>query len=144
MDGALREVTLQLERFNRKRFARFLLVGGLNTLFGLTVFSTLSLLTLPPWACLIGSNIAGVTFNFFTTGGLVFLDTTMARLPRFASAYAFLYCLNLALIHLLEPLIGGAIMAQSLLAAPLAVLSFLLFQNWVYAGSPPSGEATRC
>ncbi|MGT2495245.1 GtrA family protein [Cupriavidus basilensis] len=55
------------------RFPRFLAVGVLNMLFGFCAYSAhASIWDSPTWAALIGGNIAGIAFNFVTTGGLVF------------------------------------------------------------------------
>ena len=49
------------------RFLRFLLAGGLNTLFGFAVYSLFALSDLSTWMVLIASNLAGIAFNFVTT-----------------------------------------------------------------------------
>ena len=108
----------------RYRFIRFLIVGGLNTLFGFAVYSALIFWGSPDWVALIGSNGAGIIFNFITTGGFVFMDLAIARFPRFAAFYLSLYFLNLLLIKCLVPIVGGAIAAQAILVIPIALLSY--------------------
>ncbi|MGE8363278.1 MULTISPECIES: GtrA family protein [unclassified Cupriavidus] len=118
------------------RFPRFLAVGVLNTLFGLLVYSVCILLKCPTWVALIGGNIAGIAFNFITTGGLVFADLSRKRIPRFVFAYIGLYFLNLGLSHEITPMVGGPILSQTLLAPPLACISFLLMSRFVFTEKP--------
>jgi putative flippase GtrA len=115
-----------------KRFARFLLVGGLNTLFGFVAYSAFVLLHSPPWLALLGGNIAGMLFNFFTTGHFVFLDLSASRLPRFVAAYLFVYGLNLVLIGRLTALTHSLIVSQACLAPVMAVVSYVLLSRLVF------------
>lgn len=120
-------------RFSRLgRFPRFIAVGVLNSLFGFCAYSVCILLGLPPWAALIAGNVAGIGFNFLTTGGLVFADLSRRRFPRFVLSYLALYLLNLGLAHEIIPLVGGPIACQALLTPPLACLSFLLMSRFVF------------
>ncbi|WP_458763580.1 GtrA family protein [Cupriavidus basilensis] len=118
------------------RFPRFVAVGLLNTLFGFCAYSACILLHFPPWAALIGGNVAGIIFNFVTTGGLVFADVSRERIPRFVVSYLGIYLLNLGMAHVLIPLVGSAIISQALLAPPLACISFLLMSRFVFTGKP--------
>ena len=119
-------------RLLSKRFIRFLLVGGLNTLFGFLVYSTFILLHCPTWVALLGGNVAGVTFNFFTIGGLVFLNLSLSRVPLFVLSYLVIYFINLELIGSIAELVYGRIVAQAVLALPMAVLSYLILSNFVF------------
>lgn len=56
----------------RLRFARFLIIGALNTLFGFGVFYLLLLAHLRPGPALAVATVLGVLFNFMTTGRVVF------------------------------------------------------------------------
>jgi len=119
--------------FNRLgQFPRFIAVGVLNSLFGFCAYSACIFLKFPPWAALIAGNVAGIAFNFLTTGGLVFADLSRKRIPRFALSYLALYLLNLGLAHAIIPLVGGPIFSQALLTPPLACLSFLLMSRFVF------------
>ncbi|HET9651933.1 MAG TPA: GtrA family protein, partial [Usitatibacter sp.] len=54
------------------QFVRFLIVGGVNTLFGYAVFAGLVLAGMPPMPALVLTYVVGVLFNFFTTRRFVF------------------------------------------------------------------------
>lgn len=115
------------------RFVRFLLVGGLNTLFGFAVYSLLALSDLSTWLILIVSMVTGIAFNFFTTGGLVFRDMSLARVPRFLICYGIIFVINLVLIQWLSPIWGGRIWVMTIIVLPMAVLSYVL-QSWFVLG----------
>jgi len=114
------------------RFARYLIVGGLNTLFGFFVYSMLIILDLPTWVALLVGNAVGIAFNFFTTGGMVFRDLSLYRAPLFVLCYLAIYFVNLELIDWMIPVTGGRIAAQAILALPMALLSYLMLANIVY------------
>jgi len=56
----------------KHKFARFLLVGVLNTIFGYFLYGTLILIGLDYKYAVLLVTILGVLFNFQTTGRLVF------------------------------------------------------------------------
>lgn len=124
------------------RFIKFLLVGGLNSLFGLATYALVLKLGQPVWLSLLAGNLAGIVFNFFTTGGLVFRSLDIRRAPRFVLAYLCVYGLNLASVHWLSPHCGGALIAQVILTLPLAVLSYVLMSRFVFASAPRCRSAS--
>jgi putative flippase GtrA len=117
------------------RFMRFLLVGGLNTLFGFAVYSLLALSDLSTWMILIASNLAGLAFNFVTTGGLVFRDMSLARVPRFLICYGVIFVIYLVGIELLTPVTDGRIWAMTIILLPMAALTYLIQSRFVFGGS---------
>jgi putative flippase GtrA len=118
-------------KFDR-RFIKFLIVGVLNTLFGLAVYAILIRAGVPVWGALIGGNVAGIVFNFFTTGHLIFSDAALSRLPRFVGAYLTCYAINYVAINLLVLLHFGAIESQAILTPAMAVLSYYLMSRHVF------------
>jgi putative flippase GtrA len=115
------------------RAGRFVAVGALNTLFGLAIYSLFIRLGSPTWFALVGGNIAGLAFNFVTTGGLVFADLSPTRIPKFVAVYVGTYFVNLFLIHFLSSTMGGAIVSQVILTPVIAVVSYLLMSRVVFA-----------
>ena len=51
-----------------RRFLRFLVAGGVNTGFGYIAYGALVLSGIVPQIAVIGSTMAGICFNFLTTG----------------------------------------------------------------------------
>lgn len=125
------------------RIVRFIAVGALNTVFGLTVYSVFIWCGSPTWLGLIGGNLAGLAFNFMTTGGLVFADLSRRRIPAFAAVYIGTYLLNLGLIHGLSPIIGGPILSQVMLTPIMAVIAYLLMSRVVFSDRSSANRQNR-
>jgi putative flippase GtrA len=120
---------------SNSRFLRFLIAGAINALFGLAMYSAAILGGLSVAAALAVGNIAGVAFNFFSTGGYVFRSILFARFPRFVTVYALVYMVNLKLIEWLLVWIPGKILAQVLLTLPMALFSYTLMKMFVFGAS---------
>ena len=58
--------------YSSKRFVKFMIVGGINTLFGYSIFSLLIWLKSSYEMAVLMLTICGVLFNFKTTETLVF------------------------------------------------------------------------
>jgi len=71
-------------------------------------------------------------FNFFTTGGLVFFDVSILRMPRFITCYISIYLIYLSLINWLEPIFESRITAMALIVLPVTVLSYLILKFFVF------------
>lgn len=111
---------------------RFLIAGGVNTGFGLAVYTGLALTPLPTWLVLIVTNVAGLMFNFLTSGGFVFRDLSAGRLPRFLLSYAVILPLYWGLIRWLTPIAGGRIGAMLIIIVPMTGLTYLLQSRFVF------------
>lgn len=134
MDSPRQMNLLLLRKLFGIRIFRFLVVGGLNSFFGFTVFSLIAYLGGQTWQAILGGNLAGILFNFFTIGGVVFRDFSLRRLPFFVSAYIVLLVLNIEGIALLTSVCHiGRITAQALLTVPLAILSFFVMSKFVFS-----------
>lgn len=113
-------------------FLRFLVAGGVNTLFGFAAYSAAIVAKAPVWLALLMGSIAGIVFNFFTTGGYVFRQLSAAKFPRFVLCYLIVYATNLGLIHLLSEWSDRVILLQLLLTIPLSLLSYFLMARFVF------------
>lgn len=113
-------------------FIRFLLVGGLNTLFGYGVFfASLSLGAKNALALLL-ANVLGVLFNFHTFGKLVFRSHDYRRIVHFTLVYAGIYTANLGILELLNTVGLESRTAQAILIIPVALASWLLNKKLVF------------
>lgn len=114
------------------RFARFLLVGGINTLFGYGVYATALWVGAHYSLAIAISTVLGTLFNFKSTGTLVFRSSDNSRLMRFVLVYALLYVANLAAVALALRLGFNAYQSGLLMALPLAFLAFMLNSRYVF------------
>ena len=111
---------------------RFLLTGGVNTVFGYTIYLLGLAARLAPELALLLATGVGALFNYMTTSRLVFRHRTLSRFVPFIGTYALIYLVNAAAIRLL--LSGGLApaVAQAVLVPVMAVLSFFLFRFIVF------------
>ena len=126
-----------LRHAKSRRFVRFLAVGVLNTAFGYGVFALLVIAGLNSGLALAIATMAGVFFNYFTTGRFVFANRGHALLPRFALAYAFSYGINLGLLKLFEHAGLPSLAAQAICLPLIVVLSFVLLRLFVFGPRNP-------
>jgi len=115
-----------------QRFIRFIFVGILNTLFGLGVYTLLLHLSLPIWGALIGGSMAGMAFNFITTGHLIFAKLSLSRFPYFVAAYLGINLINYVSIRILLIIHLGPIMSQTILTPIVAALSYYIMSKHVF------------
>ena len=83
-----------MRMLRRNQFLRFLVAGAINTLFGFIVYSPAILAGAAVWLALLLGLVCGTIFNFFSTGGYVFRDLKLARVPRFVIFYFLVYMAN--------------------------------------------------
>ena len=120
------------------QLVRFLLTGGLNTVFGYAVYLMGLAARLSPELALLVATCTGALFNYYTTARLVFRHRTGSRLVPFVGTYALIYMVNAGAIRLV--LHGGLApaLAQAVLIPVMAVLSFALFRFLVFKPVRPS------
>jgi len=111
---------------------RFLLAGGINTLFGFAVYTVLIVSGAVVWVAVLVGMLAGTAFNFLTTGGYVFRDLSLHRFPLFLFFYFTVFAINLVLIECLSSFITNKILLQALISPLLAIISYLLMSRCVF------------
>jgi putative flippase GtrA len=112
---------------------RFGLVGLLNTGFGYTIFAVLVLAGIWPGAALAGTTAAAVVFNFQTSRRLVFRSNGPAL--RFIAVYIVVLAVNWAALRLLQWCGLPDLEAQALLTLPVAAVSFVGQQRFVFGAA---------
>ncbi len=129
-------------------FLRFLVVGGLNTLFGYLCYAAaIGLLHLPLSLGLLCSQIAGVAFNYQSYGRLVFHrpggEKKAFVFLRFIGAYALTYGANLYLLKELTALGLSPYVAQILALVVIVPTSYLLLRFLVWNAPRPQNRFPR-
>lgn len=115
-----------------RQFLRFLVAGGVNTLFGFAVYAAAVLAGQPIWLAMLIGTVAGIAFNFLTLGGYAFRDLSAKRLPRYVLGYAIVYLVNLAAFHALQLVVPDPVGCQVLLVIPMALLSYLVMSRFAF------------
>jgi len=105
---------------------RFFVVGGLNTLFGYTIYSILILISVHYSIAALISTVIGVVFNFFTTGRIVFKNHEFKLIFKFVIVYGIIYVVNFGFLSVFDYYKFNMIVAGAILLIPIAVLSYLL------------------
>jgi putative flippase GtrA len=113
---------------------RFLAIGFVNTAFGYGLFA--ALYTAFRWhrAAIILATAAGIIFNFFTTGRLVFSDAGLSRVIPFVLGYGFVLAVNIALVDLgaavgLSPFIGQAFALPMMVGLAFVINDRIVFRR---------------
>jgi putative flippase GtrA len=115
-----------------RQFLRFLVVGGINTVFGYSLFAVFVYIGFTyPYAIAL-STIGGVLFNFHSVGRLVFSHAPKSRFLRFVGVYVVVYLVNLAGVRELLGFGLGVYIANAIMLIPLSVLAFVLNRKLVF------------
>lgn len=117
----------------KRPLARFVIAGGVNTLFGFAVYASAIFFGTTVWAALLIANVAGVLFNFFSAGMFVFRASLQNRFGKFIAVYLAVYLINLVLIRALGHVIASPVWSQAVLTLPMAAVSFTLMRRFVFA-----------
>ena len=117
-----------------QQMVRFLGVGLLNTIFGYGIYAVLIAIKIPYPVALFITTVAGVTFNYFSTGRLVFkLKGDLKIFVKFIASYSIGYFVNVvALAFMINHLETGPYWGQALCMPPSIVLSWLMLNYWVF------------
>lgn len=116
-------------------FLRFLVVGGINTVFGYSVFAILTLLKVHYAIALFLGNVLGILFNFNTTGRIVFHNRDNRRIFGFFGVYGITYLVNLACLRVFDLNHVNMLIAGAIMVLPMAAFSFILNRAFVFKTS---------
>jgi putative flippase GtrA len=128
----IRQIRSIIYRLWSIQFLRFLVVGGVNTVFGYSVFALFILLHLHYVVAALLGQICGVLFNFKTTGTLVFKNKDNRLIFRFFGVYLFTYLINIGLLKVFDMRGVGSLIAGAIILLPVASVSFLLNKRFVF------------
>lgn len=114
-------------------FVRFVLIGILNTAFGVGVYCLFVYWGIPYRSAVLLSTILGVLFNFKTIGAFVFKNTKKQLLFKFVAAYVIVYLVNIGLINRLLELTELNEYIAGIIATPIvAIVSYSLQKRFVF------------
>lgn len=121
-----------LGKLLQEKLLRFLLVGVLNAAFGYGCFAGFLYLGLHYSAALLLATVLGVAFNFKSTGALVFGSKSNKLIFRFVAGYGVVYGTNVVGIAALKLLGVDPYLAGMALIVPMALLSFVINNRFVF------------
>lgn len=116
---------------------RFIVVGAVNTLFGFSSYALLVFIGVQYQLAITIATIAGILFNFRTTGTLVFRNTAKSLIIRFAAVYGFTYLLNMGLVTSFVNMGIGEIISGALALPVVVVVTFILQKTLVFKSKAP-------
>ncbi|MDR0367803.1 MAG: GtrA family protein [Bacteroidales bacterium] len=121
-----------IKKLFRNKFIRFVLVGGLNSVFGYGMYALFLAIGLHYTVATLLATIAGVLFNFKTYGILVFKNKSNYLIFRFVLVYIFIYLCNNLFIYCFKA--GGIdlYISGAIWLIPGSILSYLLNNIFVY------------
>jgi len=118
----------------RRRIVAFVAVGLLNTVVGYALFAALYLVLGSHRVAAVIAFLAGVMFNFFSTGRLVFGARKLSALLPFVAGYLVVLGINLALLEFFVAIGVGALLAQALSLPAVVIASYLINSRIVFRG----------
>lgn len=114
-------------------FVRFILVGVVNTAFGVGMYCLFIYLGVSYHLSVLFSTILGVLFNFKTIGMFVFKNRDNRLLLKFIVSYVVVYVINVGVIHLFLVITAFGEYFAGIMATPLvAIISFILQKKFVF------------
>jgi len=111
---------------------RFLVVGGINTVFGYFVFALFILLKLNYVSANLIAYSCSILFNFKMHGMISFGVKSNWLIFRFVGVSLFIYLINIGLLKIFKINDVNVLVAQAVLVFPLAFISFLLNSKFVF------------
>lgn len=130
-----------LHRTSRAAFAigspaRYLVVGGVNTILGLSVYWLLLYAGVQYQLASGASLVMAIVLGFKAHGRIVF--HVKGSFVRYVLAWTAIYFVSIAIIAAIRNQVGDYAAGVSLLPVS-AVLGFLLMKRFVFAGSSSGG-----
>ena len=116
------------------KFAKFIFVGILNTIFGYSVYAILLYVDTPYLIALLVATLTGTVFNYYSFGRFAFNSIGSSKIfLKFIFAYIIIYSINASLLKLLiDYLIINNYFSQIICLLINILLSWVLMSHWVY------------
>lgn len=113
-------------------FLRFLLVGGINTLFSYAIYALGLFVGLNYQLANLLAMLLGILFSFKTQGKIVFNNVNQALFWRYLLFWILLYRLNILFIAMLMDDGFNAYQAGALSLLPITLMSFFIQKILVF------------
>lgn len=113
-------------------FCRFLITGGINTLFSYLLYAALILIGFEYKVTITILSVITIVWNYHTTGRFVFGYRGFGLIFKFVAVYGLIYLINLLSLMFLVKHGYGPLISQAILTPLIAVTSFVLNKLWVF------------
>ena len=121
------------------QFARFVITGIINTLFGYSLFALFIFINLHYTLAVLLATCIGIVFNFYTIGTFVFLNNSRKLMLQFFAVYVIIYFVTLFLIKLINMLgVNNLYLAGAIASLITPFISFYLNKNYVFVKPSPA------
>jgi len=114
------------------QFLLFLIVGGLNTIFGYSMFALLIFLGMHYVLASLLATVLGILFNFKTIGTIVFRSKRDGLILKFFVVYLLSYCINIILLKVFLSFRVNIYLAGAIITILMAFPVFLLNKKFVF------------
>ena len=116
-------------------FYKYLLIGGVNTVFGYCVFAFLLFFGIHYSLAVLVATILGILFNFQTYGRFVFKNHSWNLLGRFVFVYTIIYLANITLLLAFDLLVSNLYISGAMTTPLIAYLGYILNKRYVWIKS---------
>ena len=117
------------------KFCKYLIVGGVNTAFGYSVFAIFIFFGFHYSLAVLIATILGVLFNFQSYGRLVFKNHSWYFLGRFIAVYILIYFVNLILLLIFDLFVSNLYISGLMVIPFIAYLGYFLNKRYVWKTS---------
>ncbi len=114
---------------------KYLLVGGINTIFGYSIFAFLLFFGLHYSLAVLVATILGVLFNFQSYGRIVFKNHSRRLLTKFIFIYAIIYLVNISLLLAFDFFVSNLYISGAIVIPLVAYLGYFLNKRYVWKKS---------
>ena len=116
-------------------FYKYLLIGGVNTVFGYSVFAFLLFFGIHYSLAVLVATILGILFNFKTYGRFVFNNHSWNLLGRFVFVYTSIYLVNITLLLVFDLFVSNLYISGAMTTPVIAYLGYILNKRHVWIKS---------
>lgn len=117
---------MKLNIKQQKQFVVFVLVGGINTVFGYSIFAFFIFLKISYYLAFLFAASLGLIFNFMTTGRIVFKNKDFSLFYKFIIISIIMYFLHIILIRIINVHINNFYISGLMTMSVTALIAFYL------------------
>lgn len=116
-------------------FYKYILIGGVNTVFGYCVFAFLLFFGIHYSLAVLVATILGILFNFQTYGRFVFKNHSWNLLGSFVFVYTTIYLVNITLLLVFDLFVSNLYISGAMTTPFIAYLGYILNKRYVWIKS---------